>query len=287
MSYELHLVAPADGRVELADVRRYLALQPPVEVPVTWDANQPAWYRNPDTGVTFWIENDSGGSGPDGFKALVSCYLNYARPTFFAFEAMPFIAALARELGLLAVGGQTGTVPVLVDEAELIESWRSLNRQAIAAAAREGTVLPYMPQTRATAMWRYLCRMDELRARFGLDVFMPKLDAATEPPGDLVRHTTWTQAVPFVLPECELVSLVAEPRTRVFKLRGVVEYVVLRAALEPLLTELPGDPDGLCLLAPGRAAEAVPIFKALRPRRRALRLVATDSFVDWRAALHA
>lgn len=282
MSFELHLLAPAGAQVRLPEVREYLARQPPVEMPTAWGAHEAAWYRNPDTGVVFWIENDFGNHAPERFRAVVSCYLNYARPSFFALEAMPFISNMARRFDLVAEVGQAAGMPAPIDEVQLVEAWRSGNRVTIEAAAREGTLLPYMPEGLATSMWRYNYRLDELRARFGLDVFVPKLKAAREAGGDLVRHMTWTEAVPLVLPECDLASLVAEPIQSRFKLRGVIDCQELRSGLAALLEELAGDPDGLCLLPPLRVPDAIPIFRAMKPRRRTLSMVANDDFVDWR-----
>ena len=67
------------------------------------------WYENPKTGVYFSIDfepkaPESPGDAPpipDGyFDTGLSFNLNYNRPSYFGFEAMPFVEQVAARFGL-------------------------------------------------------------------------------------------------------------------------------------------------------------------------------------------
>ena len=92
-------------------------------------------YRHPDTGVDFgltlWPTNqeDVKGYQDTGLHFVI----NYVRPSFYALEAMPIIAEMARSLDLLAINPQdadAATTPQPCDADRLIETWSQANAQA-------------------------------------------------------------------------------------------------------------------------------------------------------------
>ncbi len=83
------------------------------------------WYENPTTGVYFSFDFDPQGSETlenspvpnEYFDSGLSFGLNFNRPSFFGYEAMPFVERLAKRFGLCIVDPQVDAdEPVLMTE---------------------------------------------------------------------------------------------------------------------------------------------------------------------------
>ena len=72
------------------------------------------WYRNEDTGVYFSLDFEgkqpAEGEGPEipegYFDTGLSFNLNFNRPSYFGYEAMPFVENLSKRFGLFAFDPQ-------------------------------------------------------------------------------------------------------------------------------------------------------------------------------------
>ena len=60
--------------------------------------NGQAWYQNEDTGVYFSFELAEGGDETP--RCWVQFIINYARPRFFALEALPHVESFVSRFGL-------------------------------------------------------------------------------------------------------------------------------------------------------------------------------------------
>jgi len=73
------------------------------------------WYENPSTGVYFSLDFDPQGAvSPEDSPIPSNCFdsglsfnLNFNRPSFFGYEAMPFVVELANHFGLYVVDNET------------------------------------------------------------------------------------------------------------------------------------------------------------------------------------
>src|SRR3954469_4175442 len=94
------------------------------------------WYENKDTGVYFSFEHENfdpeDGLVPAEFEDIrLSFNLNFFRPSFFAYEAMPIVAELARRFDLLVI--EDGSPPAACDPQRYIASWIQSNASAAQA----------------------------------------------------------------------------------------------------------------------------------------------------------
>ena len=179
---------------------------------------------------------------------------------------------------LVSMHGQThGQAPNVTT---LVAAWEKANVEAISSS---GEAIPRMTRERSDRWWHYMRRKADLHKRLGDDVFVPKLVAVA--PGrrteDLRLHVTWTDGVPLVLPQCDLVTLLEGRRPSEFKIRGTVEYSELRKALRPYLDSIEVDGLGeLPLLKPERAKDAMPVFNEMPARSLDHVEVAPAAWVD-------
>jgi hypothetical protein len=68
------------------------------------------YYRNPETGTDFQIDFSTPGNAAfqsGGVDTGIRFSLNYARPVFFAHEAIPLVAELAKSQSLLILDPQS------------------------------------------------------------------------------------------------------------------------------------------------------------------------------------
>jgi hypothetical protein len=231
-------------------------------------------YRNLDTSVQagFEVEDPAGLAGPlpAGPKAVGLAFrLSWLRPSFFAREAMPVLIELAEQFGLTVAADDVDgrrLEPVPVSTQALVEMWKAGNAEAVRRAQSRP---PYMRPERSDRWWLYQSNKAELHRRLGEDVFVPTLVAVA--PGrridDLRLHITWTDAVPLVLPECDLITLVEGKRPAEFKIRGTVPYGEVRKALDPFLESIAIEGLGaIPLLKPTAATMARTVFLSLQTR---------------------
>ena len=271
-NFELRLVATKPTSIDAA--AKWLARRKEITVPARLRKGASILYQNPDTAVQagFVVEEV-------GEFAVLRFDLPLRKPSFFAVEAMPLCVELAEGHGMLvSMDGQThGQAPNVTT---LVAAWEKANLEAISSSVE---AIPYMTRERSDRWWHYMRGKADLHKRLGDDVFVPKLVAVA--PGrrteDLRLHVTWTDGVPLVLPQCDLVTLLEGRRPSEFKIRGTVEYSDLRKALRPYLDSIEVDGLGeLPLLKPERAKDAMAVFHEMPARSLDHVEVAPAAWVD-------
>jgi hypothetical protein len=91
-SYDLCLLRPPTESSS-SEFNQYFAERPNFSI----EKGQ-AWYRNEDTGVYFSFELAEGGD--EAPRCWVQFNINYARPGFFALEALPRVESFVSKFGL-------------------------------------------------------------------------------------------------------------------------------------------------------------------------------------------
>jgi hypothetical protein len=200
-------------------------------------------YHNPATGVEFTLEyldptraeedevdhRTFPGTRTVGLLARV----DYLRPCFFGLEAVPWIAHVADELGLLifdahdGAGGRDG--PARPEVPALIGSWDEANERATRMLRRDERIeMAFGEREMLDAWWRYRMALPDLEAHYG--------DAAALPVPELRRHAdgTVTTAVEWTYPEATVLptdirTLVITRRRRRLGLLDVRERGAVRA----------------------------------------------------------
>jgi hypothetical protein len=246
-SFELRL-AYAAGASSIAEISRLLSRHEQITAPARLESGAAIVYRNPETAVEASFELEASG---------LVFRLPLVKPTFFALETAPLV-------GELAEARLTAESP---DPSRLTSQWEAANAVAI---RRLNTALPpRMSRDRSDRWWRYMRKKKDLHAQLGDDVFVPRIVAVA--PGrratDLQLHITWTDGIPLVLPECDLVTLLDGKRPSEFKIRGTAAYSDLLSALRPYLDTIEVEGLGsVPLLKPERAKAARSVFVELPTR---------------------
>jgi hypothetical protein len=163
---------------------------------------------------------------PDGyFDSGLSFNLNYNRPSYFAFEAMPIVEKLASEFGLGVAnpqGNPDGHESAIVANSEmLVQSWANSNKRAILLMMEQPQASRplSMPAAASLYLWRYGKSKAELERTCGEGVFVPSL-VPVQRKGETKagRFTVYTESLPTILPECEWVCIVRR-KTGFFRLK--------------------------------------------------------------------
>jgi hypothetical protein len=272
--------ADGGGRDELT---AWFEARPEFEVELDGDVFN-VGYENEATGVycSFFY-----GEQEDGPEAL-SFSVNYVRPTFFARESFGVLRPVCSELGLRVVDAQDDDETAKPCDAEELErSWTRGNEFAVRALTEAtGESHPYLESSRAFEWWEYTRVRQTIEEGFlaaNYDVFVPSLMLAVEEQTSrVVRMVAWTDAIPLVVPPCDL-FVIGRPRKRLLGRRleqGVAPAEAVLAAIEPHLEPFE---HGLRILTPDAAEAARPAFEALQveplePAR--YEGVAPDGFVD-------
>ena len=148
------------------------------------------WYQNQDTGVYFSLDharepagNVEGPEIPEGcFDVGLSFNLNFNRPSFFGYEAMPIVEDLSARFGLFAFDPQArDSEHLLLREVNgdvLLESWLESNYRAILALSEHGAErLPRMASSKSLYRWNYSKSRKNLEAKCGDQIFVPTIFA--------------------------------------------------------------------------------------------------------------
>lgn len=240
-TFELRL-AYAGGPSSAAEISRLLAQHEEITAPARVESGAAIVYRNPETAVEASFEVEDSG---------LVIRLPLLKPGFFALET----AALVVEL---AEARMTAGSP---DASSLTRQWEAANADAIRRSKTPS--LPRMSRDRSDRWWRYMRRKKDLHRRLGEKVFVPKLVAVApaRQVTDLRLHITWTDGIPLVLPECDLVTLLDGKAPSEFKIRGTAAYADIVSALRPYLGTIEVEGVGsMPLLKPERAIAARSVF---------------------------
>jgi hypothetical protein len=155
----------------------------------------------------------------------LSFNLNYNRPSYFAFEAMPIVEKLASEFGL-GVANPQGNLDghesaIVADSEMLVQSWANFNNRAILLMTEQPQASRplSMPAAASLYLWRYGKSKAELERTCGEGVFVPSL-VPVQRKGETKagRFTVYTESLPTILPECEWVCVLRR-KTGFFRLK--------------------------------------------------------------------
>lgn len=217
MSFDLHFCSPQAGRIDFESVAAWAEQRGPfIRNP------HQLWYRNEDTGVYFSIDFEpEEPKTPDDspipagyFDSGLSFNLNFNRPSFFGYEAMPFVAELAGRFGLWVFNPQSDQTEIAreVETSRLIESWLDHNQRAISTLMQEEPSFSdpfHMPVERSIQLWRFDRAKEKLKQICGEEIFVPRLVPIHRKGSKSVgRAFTCTESVPTVVPESEWVFVV-------------------------------------------------------------------------------
>lgn len=252
-------------------------------------------YENPETEVHFSVDYlpdepcDEAVEIPEGyFDSGLGFSLYYGRPTYFTYEAMPFLADLARAFDLLMFNPQAATVATAAKADELIVSWSDCNRQAVRAMAAKGLIdsFYYLPKEKADQLWSYRLSKERREAAFEGQVYFPQIFLFA-PKGERQCATaiTWNGAA-MAFPAVDYVILVRREKT-LFGLGTpdeTIEYVPASAVWDIVgkaLTPLDGS-DDLAVLTLDEAKQNAKRIAAIagKPFANAFTRVPYDAFVD-------
>jgi hypothetical protein len=204
------------------------------------------WYENEKTGVYFSLEYENfdpeDGFVPSEYEDIrLSFSLNFFRPNFFAYEAMPVVCELAKQFELLVI--EDGSPPAACDSERYIATWTKSNAKAVAAIL-EGEKIEepfYIEANKSLAWWRYMYRHEELTKELEeADVFVPNLFLFGLPGTRVAqRAIVWTTDVHLVVPECDVVVL-GRKRKSLFRTKeesGIVSFRTVSETLGNLLED--------------------------------------------------
>jgi hypothetical protein len=260
------------------------------------------WYSNSKTGVYFSLDFDPENSeSPADAPSIPHGYydsglrfnLNFNRPSYFGYEAMPFVEQVAERFSLSVVDPQAdGDEPELitaVDGESLIRSWVDHNRRAILALIQdpEFSAPLQMALTSSLYLWKYMKAKEDLETTCGEEIFVPNLVPVRRKRSTKVgRAVTCTQGVPMIVPESEWVFIVRGGK-RFFRPRDKHEAAVISA--ETFRELLVGyikpfqwsDPAVQVIGAESieRVGKIIQSIDHILPRAE-LEIIGTDSFVD-------
>jgi hypothetical protein len=221
-------------------------------------------YENEDTGVYFTIdaedEPDPEASDiPEGFFDLnLSFRLNFLRPRYFAWEAMPLIQDFQQALSVLAVDPQADGIPRVLQAGELIESWEDSNERSLKAFRPSNT--PVISFAEATRVWKYNTARARLQEKAEIaEAFVPMimLFQPMNEPNKVVTVFAWTEGIPTIIPATDWIAFTQiEPRGLFRRKQPVVRFARAESLIDPVRSLL--EPfEGDAMLLPSRHVDQV------------------------------
>jgi len=179
MSFVLEFLTVGGIRPDVEGFDAWTRDVPFFQEPVEQDDHKVWWYRNPWTNVYFSVAYRYADPlqeqlwAPCGLEAMV----NHLRPDYFVREAAPYLAALARDFGMLARDAESGQLLSMDPEPEAIERmWQEGNRQVKEEALDQGKRVHRLSAESNLRWWEYS------RRRPALQEALRKEDARIEVP---------------------------------------------------------------------------------------------------------
>src|SRR5579862_3624679 len=219
MSFDLFFCWPKNQRIDFDGVKVWAQR---IECFTLNDAQ--LWYSNPKTGVYFSFDfaaevaesPDDAPLMPRGyFDSGLSFNLNYNRPRYFAFEAMPIVVQLASRFDLSVVDPQAADdEPELMrvaDSEALVRSWLNHNERATLTLVQDPDFSSPLQISAADSLylWQYSKAKEDLERACGEDILVPSLVPVRRQGSTHVGTAfTYTQDIPMIVPDSEWVLLV-------------------------------------------------------------------------------
>jgi hypothetical protein len=223
VSYDLYYVAPADTRFDPSEAAHYLSALPHCTVNSLKDGGLQALYEHPDTGV-YWscaygppsTEYESPFDPekplPDGVVDTGLAFnLNFARPRYFGLEAMPFAAAIGRDLSLQVYDPQDDCQAADPDAAKLTASWTRNNEWA----SRDLPDAKHLDAGLSVEMWKYNAQVANVQAAFealGTGEVVPTIRPVVKRgSSQVLRAVMWGAGFKVAFPPCDAVMTLSKP----------------------------------------------------------------------------
>lgn len=172
------------------------------------------WYENPSTGVYFSVEHDEADTEdhviPAGFEEIHLVFnMNFIRPGFFAYEAMPIVGELVRHFDLSVVDDWEDP-PRRMTAEQLIASWLDNEDRAVPAIRDDPDFhdLAHMPRAKGLRFWRYMREREGIEDRLVEDIFVPSYLLFRVKGGLEVKlGISWLTSIPMIVPPADLFIL--------------------------------------------------------------------------------
>jgi len=205
MSYDLYFKSrsgkPSPPAEEFA---AFFRARPNYEV-----SDQQAVYQNEATGVYFIFDIGTVENEEEPDLLPLSFNLNYLRPHIFGLEAELQIRALVAQFELLVSDTQIDGMSDGDYSAEgFLRGWNTGNTfgyQSILSQNPEHQPLA-LPTAQIEACWRWNLAKDELQAKFGEDVFVPRLMFLRNG-AEVASTVAWPDGIPIAMPEAQLILI--------------------------------------------------------------------------------
>jgi hypothetical protein len=295
VGYDLYFRFRSAGhRVGPEDILDYFDERPNFEC-----SDAQAWYSNENTGVYFSFDigapstdGDGDGGSPDLAVdvAPVAFNLNYNRPHVFGLEAETELTPFVREFDLLVSDPQDeGMGDGEYSPDGFLRGWNAGNLFGYRAMLRSSSAEPRMtlPTERLEAVWRWNYTLEERQEALSADIFIPRIFFLAVA-GSVKTSVAWTDGIPIVLPEVDLVfgpRVSFAPRKWLRKTRGTVQDMVMFTPeeLEPYLARYRRVCDHLpawCLDYTSAPPEIVQLFRSKTPNTTGMKGLAMDSVLN-------
>ena len=241
MSFDIHYcqAAPASGDLPDDEVRSWADrnlhfTRRPID-----DGSVEYWYENEDTDVYFALTQVAHQTSTDrrdeerpplppplryvGWNGN----LNYCRPSFFAYEAMPILADFAASFGLNIFDpqefddGRNGLMAV-PHAPLLVSSWLEHNQRAIEALfahyrnheERRFPSVHIMDEALLTQIWRHNFHREVIQEAHGPNAFVPRVSLISGLADDVLHSVVvWGEGIPIILPRTDGILLVNTRRS--------------------------------------------------------------------------
>jgi hypothetical protein len=259
------------------------------------------WYANEDTGVYFSLDfageasaDTEGPEIPQGyFDTGLSFNLNFNRPSYFGYEAMPIVENLAGRFGLSVFDQQAPDAEHLllrvVNGNDLLQSWLESNRNAIVTLIEQaGLAQPaQMPLSKSLYRWNYAREKKTLHAKLGGEIFVPTLSPIRRSGANQVQLAfAYTQGVPCLVPQSDWVLAVRKRKAHFWSATqpevGVLTAYRFRELVGGMLRDFDSDQLSLQVLPTRVTSEIAKLIQTCEfeyPREE-FEILPLDGFVD-------
>jgi hypothetical protein len=204
VSYDLSFRVAAGRKPPSVDeLKAFLRARPHYEV-----GGDQALYQNEDTGVYFLLDFGPSDDDPDddsraadrSVAVPLAFHLNYNRPSVFALEAEPELAAIVGHFVLRVEDPQEGMADGTYSRDGFLEGWRAGNRLAVGAVGTADGAPPFqLPAAELERHWRWNLAVSALQAAPTTEGFVPRI-AYLDEGGQIRSAVVWTDASPIALP---------------------------------------------------------------------------------------
>src|SRR5262245_16114055 len=200
MSFDLYFCRQNGSAPSIPELKDYFSSIPFFRVSEVAEGGVEFEYQNEGTGVHCLFSYspldaaELQGCGSSG----LTFNLNFARPSFFAYETMPLVEDFAKHFDLVVENPQDETVNP-ADATSLISSWCSHNSSAVGmlkkVAKDEEVEMHYLPERSATAWWQYMRLQHTLEDSIKDDIFVPSLMILMNPASEVFTMLLWPDGI--------------------------------------------------------------------------------------------